>query len=124
MFVDICIPKNNEIEFIDIAKKLNTKKLCFIDSKNKEISFPHYLGSFKKGKLLFLPISKEINKKNCVYFYTPNKAKRFHFPSTITQVTIKKIKELKSIFLIPFSKVNEENIEEIKFLVKLCKKYL
>lgn len=47
MFQDVCFPKNNEQEFIDIAKKLGTKSLIFVyeftnfkdlDEKKKKLS--------------------------------------------------------------------------------------
>lgn len=123
MFIDVCIPKNNEEEFITIAKKLNIKGLCFIDGKIKEYNFKTIFGSLKKGKLLFEPLNKNIGNKKRVYYYTSNKSKSFHFPSYLTQVTIKKIKENNSIFLIPLFEVKQENIEELVFLIKLCEKY-
>lgn len=123
MFVDVCIPKNNEEEFIEVAKKLGTKTLCFIDSNKKNFEFKTYNGSFSKGKLVFEPLKKNIINKKRVYYYIPNKSKSFHFPSFLTQVTIKKIKEDKSIILIPIYEINERNVEEIIFLIKITKKY-
>ena len=123
MFINVCIPNNNENEFIEIAKKLGTDALCFINSDKKDFNFKTFNGSFSKGKLIFEPIRKNISNKNRVYYYTSNKSKSFHYPSNLTQVTIKKIKELKSILLIPLYEVKEKNIEEIKFLIKISKKY-
>lgn len=123
MFVDVCIPKNNEEEFIEIAKKLGTKGLCFIGSDKKYVDFLTFNGSFSKRKIIFEPIKKNIINKKRIYYYVPNKSKSFHYPSDLTQVTIKKIKEDQSIILIPIYEINEKNIEEIVFLINISKKY-
>ncbi|PIN80594.1 hypothetical protein COV13_03360, partial [Candidatus Woesearchaeota archaeon CG10_big_fil_rev_8_21_14_0_10_32_9] len=39
MFVDACLPKNNEEEFIKVAEKLGTKALLFLyEKKEKNVS--------------------------------------------------------------------------------------
>ncbi len=123
MFIDICLPKNNEQNFIEIAKKININGLCFIDAEKKKYDFNVIYGSHKKGKLVFEPLKKNIGNQKRAYYYVPNQSKSFHYPSKITQVTMKKIKESSSIILISIKEINQDNIEEIKFLIKLAKKY-
>lgn len=68
MISDIVIPKNNEAEFIEVAAKLNIKKLCFLyefDDYNEEKiqKKPDYTENKKINiEIGFLITQKNINK--------------------------------------------------------------
>jgi RNase P/RNase MRP subunit p30 len=142
MFVDVCFPKNNEKEFIEIAEKLGTEGLVFLydaktkipEIKEKKIKiWQFYLNNnpgYNKKKIVFRNnFDKITKKKQIIYFYDGFKKikKNFHAPTkNITQVKIKSLKEQENIFGISFIhvlKCSPEEMEIVKFVVKLCSKY-
>ena len=142
MFVDVCFPKDNEKEFIEIADKLGTGGLVFLydvktkipEIKNSKIKiWQFYLNNnpgYNKKNIVFRNnLDKITKKKQIIYFYDGFEKikKNFHAPSkNITQVKIKTLKEQENMFGISFShllKSSPEEIETVKFIVKLCAKY-
>jgi len=142
MFIDVCFPKNNEKEFIEIAEKLGTNGLVFLydvktkipDIKENKIKiWQFYINnnpSYNKKNIVFRNNLKKITKKKqIIYFYDGFEKikKNFHAPSkNITQVNIKTLKEQENLFGISFNHIlncSSEEIEIVKFIVRLCSKY-
>ena len=148
MFVDVCFPKENEKEFVDVANKLKTYGLIFVynDKETSQKSFVKsgklktYSGLLLKDKnkqsgsfdLVFtttFAVGKKLHKK-MVYFYEKYGEKHsFHAPiKSINQVIIKDIKKNNSMVALSFYQLlncvkNPRLFEELTFIVKLCEKY-
>ena len=146
MFIDICYPKKNERKFIEIAKKLNTKALCFVYREEKNVSkvdsdiqLYHALeikntNKLKKLKDIDFFVSSKIsrnipNKKKIVYYYSPGtKTKSFHYPIDKSHVLFKELKEKDILVGLSFNEILKCTkfpaiIEKTAFFLKLCEKY-
>jgi RNase P/RNase MRP subunit p30 len=142
MFVDVCFPNKNEEKFIEIAKKLKTKSLCFVyDSpskakmiENKKIKIYYgFLSGRVGGSLNFssdFPAGI-FSMKNTVFFirdFKHDKRSFFTPLSSINQVIIKEVcaKENSLAFGLPLmtkSKMHPKKISQLSFVMGLCEKY-
>ena len=63
--------------------------------------------------------------KKCVFYYDYRTSKNFHAPlKTVNQVLIKDIKRHNNVVALPFYQILKyKQIEEQKFIMKLCQKY-
>ncbi|MEK6916271.1 MAG: hypothetical protein AABW92_00870 [Nanoarchaeota archaeon] len=139
MFVDVCFPKNNEKEFLDVAEKLSIDGLLFIydnDKEKKEIKhdkikiFNGYTHNVNTSKAVILePLDENISKrKNIIYIYLPeDESPKFHFPlKKINQVLMKELKLNNKLVGLSFGKIlagKTKDIEKISFIDILAKKY-
>src|SRR3989338_11679496 len=66
MFSDIVIPKNNEAEFVEIAEKLDYKKLCFLYNfdDHSEEKTTKKTGVIKEHKKIDAEMGFIVNQKN------------------------------------------------------------
>lgn len=144
MFTDICIPNNNEEEFILIAEKLETKKLLFLyDKKEKDLSelqkktkiklFSGLIDSQKENALNFAKGErKNVENKKIKFLYGFEELEQkdsLHYKrSGINQVIGKLLKDKEKVLVIDMEKVFETKNKEkllgrIQFNLKLAKKY-
>jgi len=137
MFVDICIPKNNEKKFIEIAEKLGTKALLFLyDKKPKDLND---LQKETKVKLFFdskknfaVGERKNVENKNIKFLYgfeeLEEKDSVHYRRSGMNQVIGKLMKDKKKILVIDMEKIisakrNEVLLGRLKQNLVLAKKY-
>lgn len=143
MFIDICFPKNNENEFIEIAKKLSTKALCFVYDdyrkikvlKSTKIKIYNAINTIsdKKINMNYFQFSNDLklisNKKIINYIdETSLKIRNFHIPiKDITQVHMKEYRDKNKILGISFNSIftkkDNDLIEKLTFIIKLAQKY-
>lgn len=127
-FIDICFPKNNEISFIEVAKKIKTNGLIFV--YEKEV-YRKKLNASNERKYEDILIYRFCIEKDIFLFNEKYKKKlcfiddNYKFPEKITQVFVKRIKENKLILGISpwFLKSNIPTISRYRLFLKLCKKY-
>ena len=144
MFVDICIPKNNEEEFIKIAQRLGTKKLLFLyDKKEKDLKelqkttkiklFSGLIDSQKDNSLNFaIGERKNVENKKIKFLYgfenLEQKDSLHYRRSGINQVIGKLIKNKEKILVIDMEKIFEKKnnsmlLGRIQFNLRMAKKY-
>lgn len=144
MFVDICIPKNNEEEFIKIAQRLGTKKLLFLYNKKekdlKELQkttkiklFSGLIDSQKDNSLNFAKGErKNVENKKIKFLYgfenLEQKDSLHYRRSGINQVIGKLIKNKEKILVIDMEKIFEKKnnsmlLGRIQFNLRMAKKY-
>lgn len=135
MFVDVCFPNNNEKTFIEIAKKLNTRAICFVYEKlpkekiqDKEIKI--YYGSVLEDKNAYIFLSeipRNISKNPKQHYYCGPFIENpyFHAPVTsINQVIAKELKNKEKLVGISFnSLLKTKQLEKTRFIVELFEKY-
>jgi len=119
MFVDVCLPKNNEEEFIKAAEKLGTKGLLFLyEKKEKNISslqtktkIKLYSGTINgSSKINFVKAEQQnIVDKNSKFLYgfeDLEKKDSFHYRRSGTnQVLCKLIKTKNKVFVLDMEKI-------------------
>ncbi len=141
MFIDVCLPENNEAEFIKMAKMLSMDGLCFLYMKSagkKQIAdgIRIYTAAFADGPYFNAPVDLFFadrmmpfpKGKKIVYYFNPDMLRRtFHKPAAeITQVVMKEIKESGRCICISYwdaLKNSPEAIEKISFIWRLASKY-
>lgn len=136
MFVDICLPNNNEEEFLKVAKELGTKKILFLYEKVPK----------KKPELYDLICKKNPPNKDYFYFSIAeefminNKAVKFHFGaeklekkdalhqrnSGINHILARTMSEKEKVYVICFEDLLKESkvrLGRLKQNLKLLRKY-
>lgn len=142
MFIDVCIPKDNEEEFILIAEKLGTQGLLFLyKGKEKDLKeiqtktkVKLYSGNIDSGKseIMFKEGNrKNVEDKNTQFLYDFEEQERkdsYHYKrSGINQVIAKLIKDKKKTIVIDTNKLLEKDavfyLGRIEQILMLSKKY-
>jgi hypothetical protein len=68
MFIDVCIPSNNEEEFISVAEKIETKGLLFLYEKEEKRKMLQELQKKTKIKIYSgLLVSRNTNKPGITF---------------------------------------------------------
>ncbi len=142
MFTDVCIPNNNEEEFIAVAEKLGTKALLFLyEKKEKNLSAIKqktktkiFMGTIKgKNKINFAKAEQQnIADKNCAFLYgfeDLEKKDSFHYRRSGTnQVLCKLMKTKNKTLVLDMEKImtssdKETMLGRMKQNLMLIKKY-
>ena len=143
MFVDICIPKNNEKDFVDVAKRLGTKSLLFLyDKPNLKIFEDNEVKIFNglitqknvsgKGVVFAKAEVHNIDNKNINFLYgaeTLEEKDHTHYRrSGLNNVLMKKIKEKNKVLVFDIEKIilsgqSEVLLGRLRQNLLLAKKY-
>jgi len=142
MFVDACLPKNNEEEFIKVAEKLGTKALLFLyEKKEKNVSLLQsktklelYSGIINgSAKINFAKAEQQnIANKNSQFLYgfeDLEKKDSLHYRRSGTnQVLCKLMKTKNKIFVLDMEKIitssdKETLLGRLQQNLMLIKKY-
>jgi hypothetical protein len=137
MFTDVCFPRGNEEKFLDTAKKLSIRSVCFIyyDSnkikKAEKKGIAVYSGGYKNSKQRELDVifsdnlmeNRQFGEK-IVFFLD---IERFFQKNKLTQVMIKELAASKKLVGVPisqiFNKPSVDILEKLRMFIRLCKKY-
>jgi hypothetical protein len=136
--IDVVVPKGNEKEFIEMAKKLGYSGLCFVYENAKPCSydFPVYTGfvckdKMKKADFVFQNSDNRqlVRKRPTAVFGIEGKRDFIHQrDSGLDHVIVKEMYVHKVAYLIPFSHILNSNDRErlIGRMIQnimLCRKY-
>ncbi|MFT4311216.1 MAG: hypothetical protein ACMXX7_01165 [Candidatus Woesearchaeota archaeon] len=124
MFVDVALPKGNEKEFVEIAKKLGTEALLFLydkkigDFETKEIKIYKGLINSKNQQKITFNIGERfsVEQKHQKYLYgfetLERKDSMHQRRSGMNQVIAKLIKQKEKTYIIDFEKFIERQDKE------------
>ncbi len=118
MFVDICHANGKEKEVLETSKKLGIAGIYFVGSNIKP--------DFQiKNRPLFFVFEKPIQKNHICIIQNLSWERKFNSPMKINHVYFKELKENRCIVAVSFTDflANQETLEKVKFIVKLCRKY-
>jgi len=123
MFTDIAFPKNNEAEFLKIAKELGIKEICFVYPKGKDCFKSELIVMHKTpGRDIFERKVDCAFELECTQFKDSVNAKN----SGLNQVTAKLALKNKILIGFSFSSLLQKRsvrIGRMKQNIKLCRKY-
>lgn len=142
MFIDICIPKNNEEQFLEVAEKLGTKAILFLyEKKEKDLSklkektkIKIYAGTINgQSQINFAKAEQQnIANKKIKYLYgfeDLEKKDSFHYRRSGTNQALSKLMKSKDkIFIIDMEKIilskdKETLLGRLQQNLMLIKKY-